>query len=175
MNINDIELNWKPSGDSNIIKRAEFQFDSFDICADIVFDYYADISYLGEFTDEYSPEAIEVPNSGPRDCKYFIPKNPIKEIIDYYVKEGKSLDEATELANEQALSDLYRAKALGVTWSMIGILINVSKHGINLGFNSTYGIEDDISDDELRNYVLNCVSEAIEDAKKNLAKLCECK
>ena len=175
MNINDIELNWEQPKGSNVIKRAEFQFDSFDICADIVFDHYADISYLGEFTDKYSPEAIEVPDSGPRDCKYFIPAIPIKETIDYYVKEGKSLDEATELANEQALSNLYRAKDLGVTWNMIGILINVSKHGIKLGFNSIYGIEDDISDDELRNLVLDCVSEAIEDAKKNLAKLCECK
>lgn len=150
-----------------------FNQDGFDIIIKVEHDDIVDISPFGRFTDhvtdQYRTYAIVINRNNPRQYKYFVPSCSFSEHKSYFHSVGFSKNDATIKARQCVMDDYELAK----NYNPLLAIVHVYKNGINIASTTIGGIDkyDDVSDT-----LVDCgtVDEAIDLAKNNIKKLCDC-
>lgn len=163
------------SGDVGTLER-----DGFQLTAKVEPDYAADLSYLGEFTNTWSADAIRVPEEmryAPAAFKvgweYFEPAISWAEHFRGLQAMGFPRHVADCLAREYNRRDM---RAMTETETYV-VTVTASRAGIELGSASLGGIDflPKTSDRERYAYLDECaqdlMGEAIEEARANLIAL----
>lgn len=105
-----------------------------------------------------------------RELRYFVPGyNHLDDIDTYRRTYGRH--EAYTMAMAYARRDWRRMEDYGSGWAMVGITVTVSRHGVELGNASLWGIESD-STEHVYDVVQDLLAEALTEARKNREALC---
>lgn len=125
-----------------------FDHKGFTVVAKLVADYDADVSHIGAFSNTPGKGAVDHHATGKwldrshRGDRYF---NPANYDMDYYVNHSKmskadakvECDRIAQMDYER-LRDYYTGE-----WSMLGVVLTISRDGVTLGDASLWGIESD--------------------------------
>jgi hypothetical protein len=153
-----------------------FKHKGFDIEAHIVPDYDADVSWIGEFSNEPGEGAIDHHATGKwlgrshRGERYF---NPANYDMDYYIKYAKMSEaQARAEADRHAQSDYKRLVGYYTDeWSMVGVTLTVSRDGVKLAEASIWGVETDSGADNFNALVQDLLHDAMAEADEKLKLL----
>lgn len=141
---------------------------------------YDSTRYRGEFTDCWERGAIDNPRAQTERCvyRYFIPERSEEERVQEYRGAGYGRTEAHEMARADLLEDMKIAadpESMGYSAYWISVkVVHPQASAVILGRDSVGDVEvcgDQESDTFLNAVAWECLHNAIEDAKKNLAKL----
>jgi hypothetical protein len=127
--------------------RISFDHKGFTVVAKLVADYDADVSHIGAFSNEPNEGAIDHHATGKwldrshRGDRYF---NPANYDYKHYIEAKKSKSVARRLANQHARLDYDRLVGYYTgEWSMLGVVLTISRDGVSLGEASLWSIESD--------------------------------
>lgn len=158
--------------------RGTLSRDGFDIVASVVYDDYPDLSYLGDFTDDWSPDVIRAHESEyvPRfEYRYFEPSYPAREIRRDLSSMGypRHVADCTARANVRDALRLRRETESYVVW------VRAYREDVELGASCMGGVDIDPSTpwNEQTAYVdevaSDLVDEVVTEARATLARLCQ--
>lgn len=138
--------------DSNMTAR--ITRDGFSVHVQYTYDEYPDVSFLGEYTDNWQPGAIKhlggwhtsydgTPYGAPDAHTYgwFIPANSAEEVRQWYRKAGHGRHDAWLAGQRQARKDYERRDDITV----YVLKVTAYRAGVELGFDCVGGI--DLGDD----------------------------
>ena len=128
--------------------------------------------YLGEFTDEWEPGAIDnwkmTHHSDYQDhgvYHWFVPCNSYQGHYDSLRAMYFSRHEAHTLALSYVLQDYERARTMGDDWIPTVLRVTVYRTGIKLGHESVCGIESDADMDYFTETAMDLATSALAEAK----------
>jgi hypothetical protein len=157
--------------------------DGFTITAHLEPDTDWDSTFLGEWTDRRSPDAIVNPDwyQGSRDkWHYFVPENTARSQAEYMHNHmGMSRGVAWDVARNNVLQDMALAHRSDPF--VCGLVVIVTRLGVRLGHSSLWGYEFDETtfwrdpslELDLALADTDLVHEAMAQAREALAGLCE--
>lgn len=160
----------------NTIRSAHRQKEGFDIYYSVELDDYNDAYAIdGKYVVEWEKGAIRNPRSRENDSimPFFVPKCSYLEHFQA-LRATKTRHEAHCLARNYVLEAVRRANSCGDDWSPVGIMVKVMKQSVVLSECSVWGYGSDYGDDAFSDAALDVEADAIGEAKKKLASLCEC-
>jgi hypothetical protein len=158
--------------------------DGFEISCETVPDELtgmSDLDYLGTLSDDWDTGAIKIEGGRQRYCsggryQFFHPQPGCTEADHYQsLRESKyGKTQARELAHSYVRRDLDLLLSVDQSWWVVGVVVKVSRAGVELGCASTWGCDIGIGDDTyLKTDVIpDLVDEALDEAKATLASLC---
>jgi len=168
-------LDWKhSSGYGRPLKSATLMRDGFEVSVRVDYDEIGDLSHLGEFTD--NPKgAVKRKKIGWNEYKYFRPATSYEEHRRALSKLGYSRQAADVLARKYMRQDAeYAEEFARGDRSLLVVEVQVSKMGVELGFESVGGVDvDDLDDPYLDELAEDLIPSALHEAKQKLQKLCE--
>lgn len=150
--------------------QATWQQDGYEIRAEMRFDEYADLTYLGEFSNDWKPGAVRHEYLDSRTFPWFIPMVTEDEHFKELRKSKYGRTTARELARSYVQFDYDRLRHCGDDWSPVDIIVTVSRAGIELGSAACGGIESDES--HIAEIALDLANKAMDEAKDALGALC---
>jgi len=131
-------LDWQDDGRGKLV--ATFKRNGFELRATAQPDDYADLSWIGSFTDKWQPGAVKRQHVGRHEYAYFVPENP----TDWHRRELRKLNygkgEAALLAASYTRSDLHLLETYGDRWQEWLVTVTASRAGIELGQSSVGGV-----------------------------------
>ena len=130
------------------------------------------------YDDDYDYEEDENGNITKRTVRYDyweeLPYSCYFERHSYEYIESMNYRESTTAEEYKCfIDDAKRLERYGRDWNMRGCIVTASLNGIELGSGSLWGLESDMDDDQEKQFIDDLTAEAIDEAKKNLAELCE--
>lgn len=136
------------------VQRKKLGFDPLDPPEGIEFtvshegEEYSDLSYLGEFTDRWVPEAIShLRRTGDRrSYEFWVPAYTPEERRSDMQSGGWSKGLAEYHAQKDTFRDYYRHADYGNGWAMVGVVVTLSIDGREVDTLSLWGIESDSGD-----------------------------
>jgi len=153
-------------------QSATWKQDGFDIRVEMTPDEYADLSYLGEFTNQWTEGAIRHERLDSRSLSWFAPMTT----EDEHFKSLRAMKFGRTTARERAQSyvqcDYRRLRQCGDAWVPVDIVVTVSRAGIELESAALGPVESDADDSYITEIVLDLTSQAIDEAKEVLGALC---
>jgi hypothetical protein len=152
-------------------EKTKIDVDGFSVEIESSPDVDGDTSYLGEFTDTWSEEAIERSNVRRGEYKYFLPAESQDSLKDQFSRLGHSKDDSTRLAQEAVQRALNRMEDCGNGWSFIGIIARASWDGVELGSASLWGIESDSGAEYLSETAWELAQEAVSEAIATIERM----
>jgi hypothetical protein len=174
----DIGIDWNNAGDRGTLER-----DGFDILIKLVPDGGADHDYLGAWSNNPGPDAVDRVkrgNAGRNEYRYWNPPDSLASLLAYYRKAGYAKHAAWTEARAQLASMYQAAERMAKDGSSYGVVVEVEREGITLGEASVWGLDFDGSESwsEARAWVeetaRGVIEEAIEEARAALGRLCQC-
>lgn len=159
--------------------RKTFEKDGWEVTAELLLDEYADLSYLGTFTDKWEEGALDHHRlQGHRgryggEARWFIPQITAEDHRKGLRNMNYPKHEADCLARKYVRQDYERARSYGEDWNCVVVVVRVFREGIELGKASLAGIETD-SGSYFDEVVDDLFDEAKEEAEQALKKLCRC-
>ena len=151
---------------------ATWEQDGFSLRAEVQADDDADFSFLGEFTRNWAPGAIHHDYLDSMTFDWFVPTSTEDEHFRGLRQMKYGRRAAHELARSYVRQDYKRLREYGVYWWSVGIVVTVSRAGIELGDASVWGIESDSDEGYLTEMALDLVGDALEQARAALERLC---
>lgn len=133
---------------------AQIKHKGFDIICTVENDDHADLSWLGEFSDNPA-DKFAVPNSETRTrhaFKYFNAENVDQQ--------------------EHAIENYRRALSYGESWCMYGAIVTIKKNGVELAQGSLWGIESDSEHEYFASTFNELIHETLPQAQATLKSLC---
>lgn len=157
--------------------RAEVPQHGMNVVVRIKPDHDADFTdWLGEFSDKWEHGAVKHTNRHSlysRDVQWFKPAYSLAQRYeDARVSLRMGKDAAYLFARQGVERDYLRAADYGNGWSFIGVVVDVYKEGVKLGAASLWGIESDSDVEFIEETAIELISEAIEEARTTLTRLC---
>ena len=148
------EVEWDPGFG---LPSGTVEHDEFDVTVEVEYDPCPDLSFLGEFSTEWSHGAIDIEkdeeyNYNRHDYPYFIPANPAYRNLDWRLMKRILRDELVP----------------------VSVRVTASKAGIELGYASLGGCfwEDGKEDELAYDYLPDLVHEAVEEAREAVRNIC---
>lgn len=169
-------------GDRNIVVATphRYEHEGFRLIVRVEHDDSPDLSYLGQWSDEWRPGAIDTlrgknvhrPDSYYR---YFVPTNGIEVHRGGFSENGASRHEDWVRSRACVLDDLKALASYGDKWSMVAVTVEAMRCDIVLGGDSVCGIQSDSDVHYLASTIGELEGEALDRAAKKLKQLCECR
>lgn len=143
-----------------------------------------DLSWLGEFSNQWQEGAIDRFNS-PRayvenrrnEYRYFVPCNSIESHREGLIRLGYSKGNADFLARSYVMEDFETYESYGRNWGTYGFVLRILFQGIDVAWSSVWGIDEwwDNKHDNSHHDEIWCDLwyEAKNDARQNLNQVCE--
>lgn len=123
----------------------------------------------GKYTDRAEPGAIRRRNASRNEYKYFVPvftPDDVEDCRQWYRRNGFSRHDAWLRATEIPRQQFERAEAYNnQCWCFLTVSVTVSYNDIELGKDSTYGIESDS-----KNYLAEVKAELLESILHNVVR-----
>jgi len=136
-----------------------------------------DLSWLGEFRDDWRPGCIDrkpywSQDAGRYECRYWSPGHPYTHHRDWYKRHGYSKHEAHTRARACVLQDHRRHEDYcRGDWWVVGLIVSVSLDGHKLGQASIWGVESDCGEEYRDELVADLTADATAEARKALADI----
>lgn len=151
--------------------------DGFSINLSWDYDQYADLSYIGEWSDSWEEgcfDSSEGREGDSRTYRYFHPATAYREVRDYLHKSGADRHTADCTAREYQKRDYTRMQEYNnQEWGLVVLRVTASRKGIELGTASFCGVESDAGGEHIAECFDDLIAEAIEEARENLDALCK--
>lgn len=160
-------FDWKPSRRQHVIEEAIWSEDGYDLRASVMYEDDPDLSYLGEFTDKWSPNAIKRRNPGWRECKYWVPANTYED--HYRGLRAMNFDKHTSdcLARKYVANDLRRHETYGDNWGQYVVVVTAHRYNKEVGDAGIGGVElDSLADAYLEEVTNDLADEALDSAER---------
>ncbi len=130
---------WRYVGSDKVLYETELSYRGFQFVAHLSLDHRSVTDMLGEFSHEYSSDAIQCD-----DGRYFRPRVTEEQRFLSHSCHGLSEPMARQQARVDAILDLSKALMFGTTWYRYELTVSAKRGNLTLASVGLRGIEADI-------------------------------
>jgi hypothetical protein len=166
-------LGMKGRYDRNGFPNISWGEDGFEFYCRVSIDECADLTYLGEFTNEKTPGVIERKNVGRNEYRYYVPPENLNDERATLHKLGFSKHESYTLARKYQRDRMKRLEQAGTYWNPYNVDVIVWRFDIELASIcvGVYEFTEGVTKLELCTVAFDLRGEARSAAEERLAEL----